>query len=113
MVSSIVQFTNEGVSAIIDNVPCTFVMSPAPLSVQSAVFACSLADITLAICSQHCLPALQRNKVPRFSLVAFDAGRVPPLPDMLPLSPVEELAVAPWRAHQVSIICRAPSQRPM
>jgi hypothetical protein len=99
---------HEGVSATA-NSPCTFVMSPAPLSVQSAVFACSLAHVSLAVCSQHCLPALLRSKVPRFSLVAFDAGRVPPLPDMLPLSPVEELAIAPLRVHRVSIICRAPS----
>jgi len=67
---------HEGVSATA-NSPCTFVMSPAPLSVQSAVFACSLAHVSLAVCSQHCLPALLRSKVPRFSLVAFDAGRVP------------------------------------
>lgn len=62
-------------------------------------------DIKLQFCS-NCLPSLLNDKLPRYSMSAFDAGRVPNIPDLLPLSPIEELIVAPLRVNRLTIIAR-------
>ena len=54
----------------------------------------------MSVCADKCLPALKRNNVPRYSLVSFDAGHMPNLRDLVPLSPVEELIVAPLRVNR-------------
>ncbi len=64
------------------------------------------------VCRDNCLPHLQRQRVPRYSLVAFDAGRLPDLPHLVPLSPIEELIVAPLRVNRFTVIARPPVPTP-
>jgi hypothetical protein len=77
--------------------PTFVLLEPAYKLVRAAVF--DEQHVDLNVCKEHCLSFLQKNKVPRHSFVAFDAGRVPDVPNLVPLSPLEELIVSPLRVY--------------
>jgi hypothetical protein len=88
--------------------PTFVLLEPAYKLVRAAVF--DQQHVDLHVCKDNCLAALQRNKVPRYLYVSFDAGRVPDVPNLLPLSPVEELMVAPLRVNRLTVIARSTNE---
>jgi hypothetical protein len=88
--------------------PTFVLLEPAYKLVRAAVF--DQQHVDLHVCKGNCLAALQRNQVPRYSYVSFDAGRVPDVPNLLPLSPVEELIVAPLRVNRLTAIARSTNE---
>jgi hypothetical protein len=85
------------------------VLEPAYKLVRAAVY--DQQHVDLHVCKERCLPALKRSTVPRYSFVAFDAGRLPDVPHLLPLSPVEELIVAPLRVNRLTVIARSLNEK--
>jgi hypothetical protein len=94
---------HEGVLSTI--APTFVVLEPAYKLVRAAVY--DQQHVDLHVCKERCLPALKCSTIPRYSLVAFDAGRLPDVPHLLPLSPVEELIVAPLRVNRLTVIARS------
>jgi hypothetical protein len=92
---------HEGVLSAV--APTFVLLEPAYKLVRAAVY--DEQHVDLHLCKEHCLLALQRKRVPRHSFVAFDAGRLPDVPHLLPVSPVEELIVAPFTGQQAHGDC--------
>jgi hypothetical protein len=98
---------HEGVLSAI--APTFVVLEPEYTLVRAAVH--EQQHVDLHVCREHCLPALHRSKVPRHSFVAFDAGRLPDVPHLVPLCPVEELIVAPLRVNRLTVIARSSNEK--
>lgn len=103
----------EKVSAIRASSPClAWCWMPTGISQQLCT---TLTSVWADVCKGQCLPALRKARAPRYSFVAFDAGLLPQLPDLVPWSPLEELIVAPMRVHRRcqrlshgrTMVCRA------